>query len=138
MILRCLPGWILNPFDSDNSDPTCEEELLSLRYDFKLKPTFRARNYQDFWLKGQVREKYSILWEKAKVLLIGFPSSYLVERGFSTVIHLLTKTRNRLDIVERGDLRLRLTNLQPDIQGLASCHQSHPSHDPSGSKVRES
>ena len=128
-----VPAWVLNPFDSDKCDPSCEEELITLRNDFELKPTFRARNYQEFWLQEQVQEKFPILWEKVKVLFIGFPSSYLVERGFSAVILLLTKARNRLDIVDRGDLRLRLTNLQPDIQGLAASHQIHPSHGSSSS-----
>jgi len=60
--------------------------------------------------------------------LIAFPSSYCVERGFSTVVNLLTKKRNRLEITNREDLRLNLTSLKPNIENLLSKHQAHPSH----------
>ncbi len=59
--------------------------------------------------------------------LIAFLSTYLVESGFSRVSQLLTKYRNRLNIVERGDLRLALSKLEPDIQTLASKHQAQGS-----------
>jgi len=36
-----------------------------------------------------------------QTFLIAFPSSYLVERGFSAVINLLTKKRQRLQITNR-------------------------------------
>ena len=60
--------------------------------------------------------------------LLAFPSSYMVEAGFSHANAVLTKQRNRLKLEERGDLRLKLTNLQPNINDLAETHQSHPSH----------
>jgi len=40
----------------------------------------------------------------------------------------LQKKRNRLEITDRGDLRLNLTNLKPNIENLLSKHQAHPSH----------
>ncbi|KRX40447.1 hypothetical protein T05_15617 [Trichinella murrelli] len=46
--------------------------------------------------------------------LLAFPSSYLVERGFSVVTDFLTKKRSRLQIDKRGDLRLFLTNIEPN------------------------
>ena len=51
---------------------------------------------------------------KAKLYFIAFPTSYLVEIGFSWVTYLLSKARNCLDM-KRGDLRLSLTTLKPDI-----------------------
>ena len=63
-----------------------------------------------------------------KLFFIAFPTSYLVERGFSAVSRLLTKQRNKLIITERGDLRLLLTNLHPDVDSLIAMHQAHPSH----------
>jgi len=53
---------------------------------------------------------------------MAFPSTYLVEKGFSAVQQLLTKSRNRLDISEKGDLRLVLTSIEPDIILLAGNH----------------
>ena len=57
-----------------------------------------------------------------------FPTSYLVERGFNVVLQILTKTRNRLNFVETGDLRLRLTAITPDIEQLMSQNEVQPSH----------
>ncbi|KAK2726737.1 hypothetical protein QYM36_007541 [Artemia franciscana] len=49
--------------------------------------------------------------------------SYLVEAGFSRVSQMLSKARNRLDIVKRGDLRLSLTSIEPNIKKLVEKHQ---------------
>ncbi|GFT71964.1 uncharacterized protein TNCV_2516031 [Trichonephila clavipes] len=40
----------------------------------------------------------------------------------------LLKKRNRLDITNRGDLRLNLTKLMPNIQKLLLQHQVHSLH----------
>ena len=66
--------------------------------------------------------------QRSKLLIIAFPTSYLVEKGFSTVMGLHTKQRNRLDIVKNGDLRLMLTNFEPDVAKLAGDHQPQGSH----------
>ncbi|KRX69368.1 hypothetical protein T06_1205 [Trichinella sp. T6] len=41
---------------------------------------------------------------------------------------ILSKQRNRLNLEMRGDLRLKLTNFQPNINAFAAAHQTHPSH----------
>ena len=38
------------------------------------------------------------------------------------------KTKNRLSISKRGDLRMYLTILSPNIKELAKAHPAHPSH----------
>ncbi|KFD48874.1 hypothetical protein M514_10237 [Trichuris suis] len=50
-----------------------------------------------------------------------------IECGFSRVVT-LTKSRNRTDIPARGDLRLSLSNLEPNIAKLAEEHQPQGSH----------
>ncbi|KRZ12658.1 SCAN domain-containing protein 3 [Trichinella zimbabwensis] len=60
--------------------------------------------------------------------LLAFPSSYLVEAGFSHANAILSKQRNRLNEEMRDDLRMKLTNFQPNINALAAAHQTHPSH----------
>lgn len=127
-----IPSWILDPFldmeiNMDGSG-SMVGELLNLRNDFELKPTFKRDSYQEFWLQAIIPSKYPLLWEEAKQFFIAFPSSYLAERGFSAVSQIFIKSRNRLDIVERGDLRLRLTSIQPNIEELLRKHQVHPSH----------
>ncbi|XP_039206934.1 zinc finger MYM-type protein 6-like [Crotalus tigris] len=71
---------------------------------------------------------YPILWEEVKLLLLAFPSTYLVERGFGAIQQILSKSRNMLKISECGDLRMRLTKMVPDLKKLTSAHQAQGSH----------
>ena len=123
-----IPEWVVNPFqaDANNTDPNLVEELIDLQNDFEGKVLFQQIGYEAFWPKEQ--DKYPYLWKKIKLLLLAFPSSYLVEKGFSVVLQLLTKQRNRLQICKRGDLRLCLSNIEPDIIKLANSHQAQGSH----------
>ena len=99
-----IPNWIPAPLETTlhlsemETITDVEEELLNLQNDFELHHKF------------------------------AFPTSYLAEKGFSSVSKLLGKQRLRLDIVNRGDLRLNLTNNQPDPEKIVSHHQVHPAH----------
>ena len=55
------------------------------------------------WLS--VGSFYPLLFEKVVPFLLGFPTTWLVEAGFSAVNDLLTKKRHQLQIKKRGDLR---------------------------------
>ncbi|KFD49646.1 hypothetical protein M513_09478 [Trichuris suis] len=59
-----------------------------------------------------------LMLTKVQTFFIAFPSTYLVECGFSKAVA-LTKSRNRMDVATRGDLQLSLSNLEPDIMKLA-------------------
>ncbi|KAK2717858.1 hypothetical protein QYM36_006606 [Artemia franciscana] len=69
-----------------------------------------------------------VLRQTQKFYVIAFPTSYLVEAGFSRVSQMLSKDRNRLDIVKRSDLRLLLTSIEPNIKKLVEKHQPQGSH----------
>ena len=122
-------GWVIDPFTEPSTEvPThLEEELVSLQNDEDLKLKFKT-SYQAFWMQTAIPKRYPTLWKDIKLFFIAFPTSYLVERGFSAVSRLLTKQRNKLNITERCDLRLLLTNLYPDFDSLIAMHQAHPSH----------
>jgi len=124
-----IPDWILNPFSSTNTEesPQLQIELIEVTTNDELKFKFKS-GYQQFWLQKEIRTAYPEIWAVIQKFLIAFPSSYLVERGFSAVTNLLTKKRNQLQIVNRGDLRLLLTKIEPRITKLVAAHQVHPSH----------
>ncbi len=61
-----------------------------------------------------MRRRYPVSWPKVEQ----FPTTWQVESGFSVVARMITKQRNRLLITTNGDLRLRLTNLQPKFDNL--------------------
>ena len=69
-------------------------------------------------------KRYAKLTEIVLELLLAFPNSYMAEAGFSQIDASLTKQRSRLDVGERRDLRLRLTNRHE----LVKSHQLHHSH----------
>lgn len=121
-----IPQWIINPYgDIEETDVTLQEELIGISTNEELKVQFR-NGYQQFWLQKDIPVTYPVLWNTARKFLIAFPSSYLVERGFSAVINLITKNRNKLDIINREDLRLNLTKLKPDSSRIRffnrQCH----------------
>lgn len=124
-----IPDWILDPFSNANTEesPKIQEELMELISNDELKFKFKS-GYQQFWLQKEIPSAYPEIWAVIQKFLIAFPSTYLVERGFSAVTNLLTKKRNRLQIVDRGDLRLLLTKIEPRIPKLVAAHQVHPSH----------
>ena len=101
-----IPGWFVNPFqaDANNADPNLVEELMDLQNDFECEVLFQQIGYEALWPKEQVKCPH--LSENIKLLLLAFPSSYLVEKGFSSVLQLLSKQRNRLQKCKRGNLRL--------------------------------
>ena len=125
-----VPDWVLNPFThvcESDINLVIQEELIGVKNDFELKPLFK-KTYADFWLQKEIPERYPNLWEAIKLYFLAFPSSYMAERGFSAVSKLITKQRNRLQIVKRGDLRLLLSNIDPRVKELVRKHHSHPSH----------
>jgi hypothetical protein len=121
-----IPNWVLKPFSNlQTAELSLQEELIELsNEELKLK---LKNGYKEFWLQRQIPVLYPALWVASKKFFIAFPSPYLAERGFSVVSNLLTKKRNRLS-VERGDLRLLMTNMAPNIEKSVSLHQAQPSH----------
>lgn len=87
--------------------------MIEISTNEMLKASFKnGENLTEFCLRSTISRIYPGLSTVVQKLLIAFPSSYLVERGFSAVTNLITKKRNQLDMVKRGDLRLHLTNSQ--------------------------
>ena len=52
----------------------------------------------------------------------------MVEAGLSDVNAIFAKQMNRLNLQNRGDLRLLLTFVVPNINNLAAAHQAHISY----------
>uniref|UniRef100_A0A5S6Q2L1 Uncharacterized protein n=1 Tax=Trichuris muris TaxID=70415 RepID=A0A5S6Q2L1_TRIMR len=92
-----VPDWVLNPFSAvENAGLQLQEELLELQANEELKSKFKL-GYRTFWLQRDISRFYPRL---------------------CVVADLLTKKRNKLQIVNRGDLTLRLTSIEPNIEKL--------------------
>ncbi|KAG9491953.1 hypothetical protein GDO78_000452 [Eleutherodactylus coqui] len=99
-----IPTWILNPFSADAGDfqPRLQEQLIDLKHNSEAQALFQQCSYECFGVK--VKNSYPILWQEVKLLVLAFPSTFLVERSFSAVQQLLKKAGNKLQICVRGDL----------------------------------
>ena len=123
-----VEDWVFNPFiDVEEVDSDHQNDLILLQNDEELKGRFK-KSYQDFWLQEKLHARYPALWSKVQPYFVAFPTSYLVERGFSAVSLLLTKQRQKLQLNKRGDLRLFLTKITPSIKMLVENHQAQGSH----------
>ncbi|XP_029654310.1 uncharacterized protein LOC115227698 [Octopus sinensis] len=124
-----FPSWLTQLLLIDVSDAAVQyqEELSELQRDESVKTLFKLKG-TNMWLCDEVERKYSSISTSARELLIHFPSSYSVECGFSAVDNLLEAKRNRLEIMKRGDLRLKLTKLSPHIKDLYRMHQVQGLH----------
>ena len=88
-----------------------------LSCDGGLKNEFKKDILCDFWLKQ--RAEYGLISDRALKLLIPFSTSYLCEAGFSAMLAIKNKHRTKLEL--EPDLRLKLTNIKPDILQVCAC-----------------
>lgn len=125
-----VPAWMIDPLKANvlDAEVQIQEELIELQNDDIAHALYNKGGYIQIWQRKEMSTLYPHLWQKMRLLILPFPTSYLVECGFSAATNLLTKQRYNLDIAKRGDLRLHLTHLKPDIKSLASKHQAQGSH----------
>jgi len=75
-----IPEWVLNPFlaDIQNVQPLIQEELLEVKHNEEAKIDFKHNGYELFWLKQKTM--YPQLWKEVELLIMAFPSTYLIEK----------------------------------------------------------
>jgi hypothetical protein len=101
-----------------------QDEFLELRNDSTARDLFQEKTLTEFWCA--MRRSYPNVALLAFRVLVPFASTYLCESGFSTLLQIKTKARNRLDV--QDDMRLALTNTQPRIAKLVTQMQAQSSH----------
>ena len=104
ILLLRIPDWAINPFLDARSEETGveKEEIVSLENEIELRPMFK-KSFQDFWLQ-KISDLYSVMWKRVKIYFIAFPTSYLIERGFSVATLLLSNQKNGLKIYQTWNL----------------------------------
>lgn len=78
----------------------------------------------DFWIC--VGKEQKELSSTAVKFFVGFSTTYLCEKGFSSLTYVKSKYRNKLNVED--DLRLHLTKLEPNIDQLCQQKQAHSYH----------
>ena len=101
-----------------------QDEFLDMRNDSSARNLFYEKLLTQFWCA--MYQTYPNVTMLAFRVLLPFASTYLCESGFSTLLHIKTKARNRLYVED--DMRLALANTQPRILKLVAQMQAQPSH----------
>ncbi|XP_076042004.1 protein FAM200A-like [Oratosquilla oratoria] len=112
-------SWIRNAFTVNVTEvgediPGFQEELIDLQGNQVQKQRFE--NLQCSKFRTQLKDK-PILTREAKKARLPFPTTYLCEQGFSSLVTIKTKTRNQLD--SQHDLWCALAmNVKPRFENL--------------------
>ena len=123
-----LSEWQMtrNPFrlNEEILPDNLQEEFLELKCNSNARNDFEAMTLTEFWAKYV--HIYKSVGAVAIRTLLPFSSTYLCKNGFSTLVNIKTKSRNKLDC--EADLRCALSATHPRIKHLVSKKQLHPSH----------
>ncbi|XP_076803440.1 zinc finger BED domain-containing protein 5-like [Clavelina lepadiformis] len=92
-----------------------QEEFIELITSDAAKTDFSSMSVTKFWIKSL--QSYPVLSEIALRLILPFPTTYLCETGFSSLLVIKSKYRSRLDAED--DLRCALAKTAPRISDLA-------------------
>ncbi|XP_064100780.1 protein FAM200A-like [Macrobrachium nipponense] len=115
---------VRNPFDVSSIPDEIQDEFLDLKNDSTARDLFKVKSVTEFWC-AMCQSYYKVSMIALRVL-IPFASAYLCETGFSTLVNIKTKNRNRLDVGD--DMRLALTNARLQISKHAAQMQHQASH----------
>ena len=117
-----METWIINLFkfnvDTLPDDKSYKEDLIDLKESRNMKMEFESMVLDNFWCIQL--ETYPKLAEKALAVL-PFSITYLCKAGFSSLVYLKNKYRNRLETV-KNDLRIALSNKQPRYEKLVDLY----------------
>ena len=125
--------WIINPFtykdyNDYELDGASEDLLIELSNDGTEESHFReSGNYSDFWVKILQSSQYKFLATIAVKKLVLMPTTYLAERGFSVLVDIKTKKRNRLKSIDelmRGALEKLILPRREKIAQEIEVHAS--------------
>jgi hypothetical protein len=89
-----------------------------------LQLEFNSKGPEEFW--HSLREAYPRIVNRAMEVLILFATTCLGESGFSTLVTINTKSRNRLDV--QHDIHFSLSKTTPQFNVLIQAKQKQPSH----------
>ena len=108
----------------DDIPETAQEEFIELINSDAARNDFSSMSVTKFWIK--CLQSYPVLSETVLRLLLPFPTTYLCETGFSSLLVIKSKYRSRL--VVEDDLRCALAKTVPRISDLVRKKQPQPSH----------
>ncbi|CAM1331733.1 Uncharacterised protein r2_g4062 [Pycnogonum litorale] len=117
---------LINPFQCEVSmvPDECQDQFLELKFDSAAKISFEKMSVNEFW--PTMSASYPKVAKVALRKLIPFVTTYLCESGFSALLAIKSKARNRLMVED--DLRCALSKTKPRIELLCQNEQQQKSH----------
>ncbi|XP_068225571.1 SCAN domain-containing protein 3-like [Palaemon carinicauda] len=84
LLIMVIPTWVSIPFEVNvaDIDISLQEPITELQSDEIIHAKLKGGKY-NIGKTNDVATKYPLLWDKAQIYVIAFPTSYLVESGFS-------------------------------------------------------
>lgn len=122
--------WIQNPFSFDilrlRDSDSAIDDFIDFQEDPRKKADFEraGMDVKQFWCE-QIAP-YPNLAMRALKVLVPFTTTYLCETGFSALLNLKSKWRNRLDVSD--DMRVALSVTVPRYHVLIAQKQQQISH----------
>jgi len=121
--------WVVNPFSVCGKPSGLSsieyESLINITSHSTLQSTFSSNSYVEFWLNLK-NTSFEDMSQKTITILLPFATTYLCEMGFSAYMATKTKYRDRLNV--EPDLRIQLSQIEPDIAKLSNNKQPQKSH----------
>ena len=117
--------FVRNPFKFpvEKLPDECQDEFLELINDSSARQEYEKLLPQ-FWIG--MKNSYPETTAAALRILIPFVSTYSCESGFSSLVQIKSKQRNRLDV--KDDMRCALSQTLPRVQQLTDEKQEQISH----------
>ena len=121
-------GWIHDPFlftlDLMDENHQKKDDLVEMRASKKIKMEFESMHLAAFWC-AQL-EMFPQLAKSSLNILVPFATTYLCESGFSTLVSIKTKPRNRLD--PGDDMHVAIAKKEPRFKLIIEKMQQQKSH----------
>ena len=114
---KVTPSWIQNLFlvNTNDVEENFQEEILDLKASGTANMMLTASNLTEFWLSQT--EVVLTFHQITLNHLMPFATTYLYEKGFSTLMHIKTKERNRLKSADNRT-RVFFSNIAPRFELL--------------------
>ena len=124
-----MKNFIKDPFNSSafdipNANIAVQEQFIDLISDSSNKIIFECSSIFNFWCK--MFSQYPLISKLVLKIILPFSTTYECESGFSSLLTIKSKNRNRLNV--EHDLRCALSKTTPQFDKLVSQKQHHPSH----------
>ncbi len=113
-------------FEDSITKPDIIESLLDLKENKKLLNSVNKEGINGYL---NIIDTHSGVFAIFDPFIISFPTTWLVEAGFSVVLYVFSNRRSSLDINKRGNIRIKLNfSIEIKYDELCASHQEQKIH----------